>query len=126
MLLTTHFLDESEVLSDHVAILSKGTLRAEGTVATLKNSLGGGYRIVLPGDEAGRLNDADIPASIIRQEDYNNAVFEAPDAAALTAFIKSLTRNNISQYSGQKGVTRPLSWIQVISFFLPWREDKST
>ncbi len=35
MLLTTHYLDEAEALSDRVAVLAGGRIRAEGTPATL-------------------------------------------------------------------------------------------
>ncbi|KAM4058995.1 ABC transporter [Hirsutella rhossiliensis] len=45
IIMTTHFLDEADLLADNIAILSKGTLRAEGPSAHLKNTLGAGYRI---------------------------------------------------------------------------------
>ncbi|KAI0022889.1 hypothetical protein F4780DRAFT_732067 [Xylariomycetidae sp. FL0641] len=45
IILTTHFLDEADLLADHIAILSKGTLRAEGSSVELKDKLGAGYRI---------------------------------------------------------------------------------
>ncbi|KAI9844856.1 MAG: hypothetical protein M1838_001998 [Thelocarpon superellum] len=47
IILTTHFLDEADLLADHIAILSKGTLRAEGSAVELKHRLGGGYHIHL-------------------------------------------------------------------------------
>lgn len=47
VLLTTHFLDEADLLSDKVAILSKGVLKALGTTVHLKENMGGGYRIYL-------------------------------------------------------------------------------
>ncbi|KAI9828339.1 MAG: hypothetical protein M1832_002767 [Thelocarpon impressellum] len=47
IILTTHFLDEADLLADHIAILSKGTLRAEGSAVELKHKLGGGYRVHL-------------------------------------------------------------------------------
>ncbi|KAH6663252.1 hypothetical protein B0J14DRAFT_279502 [Halenospora varia] len=47
IILTTHFLDEADLLSDQIAILSKGTLRAHGSSVELKDKLGGGYRIHL-------------------------------------------------------------------------------
>src|SRR5204862_5134976 len=47
IILTTHFLDEADLLADHIVILSKGTLRAEGSSAELKDKVGGGYRIHL-------------------------------------------------------------------------------
>jgi ABC-type multidrug transport system ATPase subunit len=39
MILTTHFLDEADLLADHIAILSKGTLRAEGSSVELKDKM---------------------------------------------------------------------------------------
>ncbi|KAG5923585.1 hypothetical protein E4U42_004920 [Claviceps africana] len=45
LVLTTHFLDEADLLADHIVILSKGTLRAEGSSVQLKDRFGGGYRV---------------------------------------------------------------------------------
>lgn len=47
IILTTHFLDEADLLSDKIAILSKGNLKAEGTTVHLKDNLGGGYRVYI-------------------------------------------------------------------------------
>jgi ABC-type multidrug transport system ATPase subunit len=47
IILTTHFLDEADVLADYIVIMSKGTLRATGSSVELKNTLGGGYRVHL-------------------------------------------------------------------------------
>jgi ATP-binding cassette subfamily A (ABC1) protein 3 len=44
-ILTTHFLDEAEYLADHITVIDKGFLKAEGTISELKTRLGGGYRI---------------------------------------------------------------------------------
>ncbi|KAL7934249.1 P-loop containing nucleoside triphosphate hydrolase protein [Trichoderma chlorosporum] len=45
IIMTTHFLDEADLLADKIVILSKGTLRAEGSSAQLKDTFGAGYRI---------------------------------------------------------------------------------
>ena len=42
---TTHFLDEADLLADHIVILSKGMLKASGTSVELKHQLGSGYRV---------------------------------------------------------------------------------
>ncbi|KAG7099993.1 hypothetical protein E1B28_001784 [Marasmius oreades] len=43
---TTHFLDEADLLADHIAILAApGKLVAQGTPVALKRDLGGGYTI---------------------------------------------------------------------------------
>ncbi|WKX96959.1 hypothetical protein Q1695_012983 [Nippostrongylus brasiliensis] len=45
VILTTHFMDEAEILGDHIAILSEGSLKALGTPMTLKEQYGNGYRL---------------------------------------------------------------------------------
>lgn len=45
IIFTTHFLDEAELLADHIAILSKGSLEAQGSTVELKNRLGSDYRV---------------------------------------------------------------------------------
>ncbi|KAK6343880.1 hypothetical protein TWF696_007534 [Orbilia brochopaga] len=45
ILLTTHFLDEADVLADHVVIMSKGKLVVDGSSTALKAQYGDGYDI---------------------------------------------------------------------------------
>lgn len=45
ILLTTHFMDEAQALSDHIAILDHGEIIAQGTPAELIRGLGGEYVI---------------------------------------------------------------------------------
>ncbi|KAF1935977.1 P-loop containing nucleoside triphosphate hydrolase protein [Clathrospora elynae] len=49
-LLTTHFLDEADVLADYVAILSRGVLKTKGTSVQLKHEVGAGYHVTYPKD----------------------------------------------------------------------------
>jgi len=52
VMLTTHFLDEAEFLADKMIIMSKGEIKAHGSVSELKSKLGNGYKIlVLRGSE---------------------------------------------------------------------------
>ncbi|KAF2206856.1 hypothetical protein CERZMDRAFT_122855 [Cercospora zeae-maydis SCOH1-5] len=96
LLLTTHFLDESEVLADHIALLSKGKMRAEGTVAALKSSLGGGYRVVLPTIAKPIQN---IPAGVTEKAESGNSIFTATDSASLAVLLGSLDRNGDANYA---------------------------
>jgi ABC-type multidrug transport system ATPase subunit len=50
VLLTTHSMEEAEVLSDRVGILSDGCLVAEGTAAQLRNLAPGPQKVVLDED----------------------------------------------------------------------------
>lgn len=45
ILVTTHFLDEADVLADHIAIMYKGKLVCEGPGTSLKARFGGSYII---------------------------------------------------------------------------------
>jgi len=43
IIMTTHFMEEAELLGDHIAIMAKGKLRCFGTSLQLKNEFGVGY-----------------------------------------------------------------------------------
>ncbi|KAJ7372623.1 ATP-binding cassette sub- A member 5 [Desmophyllum pertusum] len=45
ILLTTHFMDEADILADYKAILSKGKVRCAGSSLFLKNRFGIGYHL---------------------------------------------------------------------------------
>ena len=45
VILTTHAMEEADILSDRIAVVSKGSLRCVGTGLYLKNKYGDGYRL---------------------------------------------------------------------------------
>ncbi|KAG5487934.1 hypothetical protein LSCM1_08249 [Leishmania martiniquensis] len=50
VLLTTHFMDEADLLGDRVAIMSRGHLKCAGSSLFLKSRLGLGYNISISAD----------------------------------------------------------------------------
>lgn len=46
-MLTTHSMEEADILSDTIAVLVDGKLQCKGTSLHLKNKYGGGYRLHL-------------------------------------------------------------------------------
>uniref|UniRef100_A0A182NIG1 ABC transporter domain-containing protein n=1 Tax=Anopheles dirus TaxID=7168 RepID=A0A182NIG1_9DIPT len=46
VILSTHFMDEADVLGDRIAIMAEGKLRAIGSPFFLKKNLGAGYRLI--------------------------------------------------------------------------------
>ncbi|XP_012548268.1 cholesterol transporter ABCA5 [Bombyx mori] len=54
LLLTTHFMDEADILGDRKAVISKGKVRCAGTSLFLKNKFGIGYHLTLVLDGACR------------------------------------------------------------------------
>ncbi|ROW12585.1 hypothetical protein VMCG_00338 [Cytospora schulzeri] len=92
-LLTTHFLDEADVLSDYVAILSKGNLKVKGTSVQLKHEVGVGYRISVPRDQKFVASD-----KIRRSETADRVVYWFPDSAEASKLIGELRANNVKDY----------------------------
>lgn len=51
ILVTTHYMEEAEVLGDTICILANGKLQANGSPLELKRKLGSGYRLKLEAHE---------------------------------------------------------------------------
>ncbi|CAF4070781.1 unnamed protein product, partial [Rotaria sordida] len=47
LLLTTHFMEESDALSDRIMIIANGNIKADGTSAKLKEKYGSGYKLII-------------------------------------------------------------------------------
>ncbi|KAK3303570.1 uncharacterized protein B0T15DRAFT_569095 [Chaetomium strumarium] len=96
MILTTHFLDEADLLADYIAVMSKGNLRAQGTSVELKDRLGGGYRIhvntpkLIP-----RLPDI---AGVRKKATHEEAAYVASTSAKAAVVIRELEAAGISDY----------------------------
>lgn len=98
ILLTTHFLDEAELLADNIAILSKGVLKAQGSSVELKHRLGSGYRIHLlkvPGSEPA--SDQNFEG-IAREVHFDETVYTVQDPAEASRFVATLEREGIAEY----------------------------
>ncbi|KAK9480821.1 hypothetical protein V1514DRAFT_288489 [Lipomyces japonicus] len=86
LLLTTHFLDEADLLGDHIAILTRGNLRVSGSSAELKESYGGGYRVfsIVPGSGREVFYDARDGYEVaeilkeLRQQEHNEIRVSGP------------------------------------------------
>ncbi|KAG5820492.1 hypothetical protein H9Q74_000504 [Fusarium xylarioides] len=96
MILTTHFLDEADLLADHIAILSKGTLRAEGPSVALKDNMGGGYRVHVPKD-IGIRETPDID-QVVKKDAFDLITYTAPTSQLAAVVIKSLEAAGITEY----------------------------
>jgi hypothetical protein len=84
MVLTTHFLDESEVLSDHIVIITLGKMKCQGTPAELKTKYGGGYRVHIPKTED--ISSLDHPVA----ERHDRYICRTPDSSSAARVLASL------------------------------------
>lgn len=100
IVLTTHFLDEAEFLADHMVIMHKGSVAAEGSVSELKSRLGNGYRFrFLHGAGYNELPELD-DLFLGHQKDclFDQTIFTVKDDKCLVRIIKELEHRNITGY----------------------------
>ena len=86
ILMTTHALDEADALSDQVAIMSKGSIVAEGSTVELKHRYGSGYKITVAQSNL----DLTMPDAAMTLEEGNKIIHAADSAKAceLAAFLQ--------------------------------------
>lgn len=92
IILTTHFLDEADLLADDIVVLSKGTLKCKGSAVELKLRMGGGYRVNVPRSDAPELDG--IPTKKM----FDQTVYNAPDSAAAGRIVDRLEALGIEEY----------------------------
>ena len=83
MVLTTHAMEEADILSDRIAVICDGKLKCVGSPLYLKNTFGDGYRITLvcdPGNERRiiELMDFIAPSNKLIDESGGSMVFAVP------------------------------------------------
>ncbi|KAK3349361.1 P-loop containing nucleoside triphosphate hydrolase protein [Lasiosphaeria hispida] len=96
IIMTTHFLDEADLLADHIAIMSKGSLRAEGTSVELKDRMGGGYRIHI--NNAKHVKHLPDIAGVNKRIRFEEAAYIASSSALAAQVIRELEAAGISDY----------------------------
>ena len=96
IILTTHFLDEADLLADHIAILSKGHLKASGTSVALKHQLGSGYRVHVYKTQGTTEQPAyqDFPHTIHDEQ----TTYLLPSSAETAQFLTRLETDGITEY----------------------------
>ncbi|KAJ5104760.1 hypothetical protein NUU61_002107 [Penicillium alfredii] len=98
ILFTTHFLDEAELLADHIAILSKGSLEAQGSTVELKHRLGSGYRIHVH-HAPGSTGSLDVPLEGIGKEThFDETVYTVQDSAQVSRIVAMLEHEGVTEY----------------------------
>ncbi|OTA92864.1 hypothetical protein M434DRAFT_396142 [Hypoxylon sp. CO27-5] len=96
IILTTHFLDEADLLADHIAILSKGTLRAQGSSVELKDRLGAGYRVHV--FNAREIKNPPEVENVTRKIGFDVISYIAPSSSLAAEVIRALESAGIHDY----------------------------
>ena len=92
MILTTHSMEEAEVLSSRIAIMAHGTLRCIGSQMRLKAALGGGYRITVnyppaQGPAVDALMAHVYPGATKQRDFQGSALYLAPEGGGSIAAV---------------------------------------
>lgn len=98
ILLTTHFLDEADLLADHIAILSKGSLKVTGSSVELKNKLGSGYRIHVYHGHGSEKTSVPQFNTISAETQYDRTVYTVAGSSEAADFVTSLEEMGIVDY----------------------------
>lgn len=86
MVISTHILDEVDILADHVVIISRGCFKAEGSTVELKAQYAKGYKIFLDSESP----DTEMVAPTRCRADTK--VLEAADSTAAMSLLAALER----------------------------------
>ncbi|EEY56287.1 ATP-binding Cassette (ABC) superfamily [Phytophthora infestans T30-4] len=85
MVLTTHFMDEADILGDRILSLAEGEMRCCGSSLFLKNRFGAGYNLTLVKDDAKCDDDAVaafvqsyVPAAVLLSNVGSEIAFQLP------------------------------------------------
>lgn len=98
MLLTTHYMDEADVLGDRVGIMSLGKMQCVGTTQFLKTTFGAGYKLIF--DKAAVMNQEDIVQLTTFIKTYIPEASYVEEDGAQNQVLYSLPFNTVSKFGG--------------------------
>ncbi|KAF2731136.1 ABC transporter [Polyplosphaeria fusca] len=99
MILTTHFLDEADLLADRIAILSRGVLRASGSSVELKHQLGSGYRVhIHHAIDAGYTTKTKFYDDVLHNDHGNTSVYFTGSSVETQRFLQRLECDGVQNY----------------------------
>lgn len=115
ILLSTHHMDEADVLGDRIAIISNGQLKCCGSSLFLKSMFGDGYHLVL----VKKRPEEDLQSS-------DTLSFEDPSIATRSAFQSRCLEEKITQFVTRHVQTAYLECesSQELQYILPFEEAK--
>lgn len=86
IILTTHYMDEADILGDRIAIMTEGDVQCTGSSLFLKNRYGVGYNLVIAKKTRQNLPEVDrfiterLPSAIKLQEVSSEITYQLPHA----------------------------------------------
>ena len=133
ILLTTHYMDEADLLGSSVAIMSRGSLHSYGTPMYLKNNLGTGYvmRIALvepiegPDALLAEVRGV-IPTAELRELKGQEISFSLPrdEAKNFPAIIRHMEAREVRNKHGVISVSMAVATLEDVFLSIAHEEDR--
>ena len=88
VILTTHYMDEADILGDRIAIMAEGKVQCTGSSLFLKNKYGVGYNLVIakkdrqPGPRIDEFIQSRIPEAKKMQEVSSEIAYQLPTSSS--------------------------------------------
>jgi ABC-2 type transport system ATP-binding protein len=108
ILLTTHYLDEAEALSNRLYVVERGRVLVEGTAESLKQQVGGTLRVSIPGGAAFAATFASFGGSVVE----GGTLHIILDPARLTEILNLAVKSGLSANVGP--VTLEEAFLRVV------------
>ena len=121
ILLTTHFMDEADVLGDRIAIMAEGSLRCLGSPLFLKNHYGVGYQLTIEKDHTFKEQDLDMVKNE-KENDTKGSELVAKEGSGIDDVLDSIVTNNVKEANMLSNVGSEMSFqlpISAASSFAP-------
>jgi ATP-binding cassette, subfamily A (ABC1), member 3 len=100
IILTTHFMDEADVLGDRIAIMADGRLRCCGSSLFLKKTYGVGYQLTIEkasNSKDGRETDSEADSKYAKDQELQNIVMaNVEEATPLTNVANEISFQLVS------------------------------
>ncbi|KAJ6438163.1 outer membrane autotransporter barrel protein [Purpureocillium lavendulum] len=98
VILTTHYLDEADVLSDHIVMLSRENVSTQGSSAELKERFGNGFTVRIPGSQ--KAQDIDLPKvhGATQMTTMSGITYHAPSSTVAAGVVRMLETHGVRNY----------------------------
>ena len=95
IILTTHSMEEADVLGDRIAVMAKGRLRAINNSIALKNKFGSGYRISVvtekaQADQVKSIIQSLVPEATLEDDSAGALIYQFKNSESIPALVRWL------------------------------------